>query len=1130
MRELSRDPARDSSRDGSRDRLLIAVRHAIAAVRDTGDLAELRLLERQGSITRLVITTADTNWPDLAALHAIGMARWLQHVAGAEGAYHAEREASLRPLAHVYARERDAVPSEAAAVLEALRSGRRLNGPRVPREVRRQVLAGLRRREELSQEFVTAARGLDPRGGRPHRDAAVLRPFLELTPRHRPDRVRSLRLLTVTLQTAYRETGDAAALAEAVRLGRELLLLIPAGGAQWADAVAHHAQVIGDHYRHTHERHDLDEAIDRGREALRHTPPDSERLAARLDAFGLHLSLRHDVTGTIADLSAAIDACRGAVRAAPAGSPDVTPYRARLAGLLVKRHRATGDGAALDEAVQLVRGEPQPLPAPGRDGVLDHHAEVLHAQYRRTGLADVLHDAIALYRQAAEERRARRGNPTALASALSRLGNALHDHCAETLTGDHLDDPDQADHFDQPNSPVHPDPPDPPDQASHFAPPDGPAHSTYLAPTPADQRPAEPPSLREAIAVHREAVAVCGADDPQRPGYLRDLARSLRERARRTGRPEALDEAIALLREAIETARPTHGIRSGMLAHLTAALLERQRHTEGDAPETKLLREAHAFAEATARNATGPPHELVRLHRALAELATATGRHREAAAAYARAVAPLPQVVPHQLHGSTSETQLNGHARGLAADTAAAVLTAGGPDAPARALELLERARGTLLTSALGFHGEAEGLRATAPQLAARLAELRIALATAPATFDRRHQLAEQWNALLAEIRHLPGLDGFRRPPRLAALRPAAAGGPVVTVNTSPLRCDALILTSSGVTAVPLPGLSYDEAKTRAARFVEAWRTAESPDAAPAESHAAQVYLRATLEWLWDTTAFPVLNHLAHTPDHHALDHHTDAAQLPRIWLSATGPLALLPLHAAGHHTDPDGTRTLLDRAVPSYTPTIAALAVAVRTASRRGTQPRPLAPLAVAMSRTLGFAPLPGAPTEAQDAAHHYGPDTLLLDDEEATHTRLLAALPTTSHLHFAGHTVADPTHPHIDHLVLHDQPLTLSEISRLRLTDAEFCYLSTCTTTDPDRLADEAVHLGAAMHLAGFTQVVAPLWPVTDTIATHTARLFHASLQPTPARALHQTVRTLRANAPTQPNQWAAHAHYGP
>ncbi|MFJ9616243.1 CHAT domain-containing protein [Streptomyces noursei] len=1090
MRELSRDPARDPSRDGSRDGLLLAVRQAVAVVRDTGDLTPLRALERQGVVTRLVISMDDARCPDLAALHAVGMARWLQYVAGPEGAHQAEWEASLEPLSCVHARERDAVPPEAAAVLDAVRSGRRLSGPRVPREVRRRVLAGLRQREELSEDFLTAIRGLDPRGGRPERDAAVLRPFLELAPRHHAVRVRALRLLSVTLQMSYRATGDAHTLAEAVRLGRELLLLIPAGGACWADAVAQHARVVGDHYRHTGDRRDIDEAVDCGREALRHTPPDSERLAPRLDDFGMHLALRYDVSGAPSDLNAAIDASRGAVRAVPGGTPDAVSHRARLAGLLVKRHRVSGDGAALDEAVQLVRGEPQPLPAPGRDGVCVAHAEVLHAQYRRTGLVDVLDDAIELYRQAADERRARRGNPADLALALRHLGNALYDLCADSPEGD--------------------------------------------LPGLGAPRPPEPPALREAIAAHREAVEISAADDPQRPGHLDNLARSLRERARREGRPDALDEAICLLREAIETAHPDRVFRSGMLSHLSGALLERQRHTEGDEPEPKLLREAYAFAEATARNAAGPPGELIRLHRALAELATATGRRQEAAAAYARAVALLPQTVPHPLHGSEPESQQARHGQGLAADAAAAVLRAGGPDAPARALELLEQGRGILLTRALGLHGEEEALRDAAPQLADRLAKLRTALTTAPAAAhaepgDLRHQLAEQWEALVAEARRLPGLADFLKPPRLAALRPAAAGGPVVTVNTSPLRCDALILTSGGVTVVPLPALSHTEAEARAAGFAEALRAAEAPGTPPVDRRTAQAQLRETLEWLWDTIAAPVLTHLSLLTARDGTATTAPAAP-PRIWLSATGPLALLPLHAAGHHDDPDGARSLLDRAVPSYTPTVAALAAAVRTAARRSRRPRRSVPLVVAVPRTPGFAPLDGALTEARAAADRYGLDTVLFTGADARRARVLTALPTSTHVHFACHAVADPTSPYGSHLILHGQPLTVAEISRLRLAHGEFCYLSACATARSGRPPDEAVQLGGAFHLAGFSQVVATLWPVQDPTAAEAARLFHSSSRTTPAHALHETVRTLRANAPHMPSRWAGHVHIGP
>ncbi|MFB6565626.1 CHAT domain-containing protein [Streptomyces noursei] len=1094
MRELSRDPARDPSRNGSRDQLLVAVRQGIAAARDTGDLGPLRALERQGALTRLVISMDDARWPDLAALHAVGMARWLQYVTGAEGAHQAEWEASLQPLSCVYAGERDAVPPEAAAVLEAVRSGRRLSGPRIPREVRRWVLSGLRLREELSPDFVEVVRGLDPRGGQPHRDARALRPFLDRTPRHLPSRVRALRLLTVTLQLGYRATGDAATLAEAVRLGRELLLLVPAGGARWADAVAQHARVVGDHYRHTNDRRDVDEAVDCGREALRHTPPDSEWLASRLDEFGLHLSLRYDVSGAATDLNAAIDASRGAVRASPAGASDATSYRARLAGLLVKRHRVTGDGAALDEAVRLVRGEAQPLPPQGRGGVLLDHAEVLHAQYRRTGLASVLHDALALYREAVDDRRARGGNPTDLAIALSHWGNALYDLYADFPGEDR--------------------------------------------PAPGGPPPAKPSALGEAVAVHREAMAVSAPDDPQRPGYLNNLARTLRERARRDDDPDALDEAISLLREAIESARPGHVFRSAMLSHLSAALLERQRHSGADEPEPKLIREAYAFAEAAARSAAGPPGELIRLHRALAELASSTGRHREAAAAYARAVALLPQAVPHQLHGSESETQLARHGRGLAADAAAAVLQAGGPDAPARALEILEQGRGILLARTLGLHGEEEALRDAAPALADRLAALRAALDTAPTgadPADRRHQLADAWELVVAEARRLPGLEGFLKPPRLATLRPAAAGGPVVTVNTSPLRCDALILTSGGVAAVPLPALTHAEAASRAERFAEALRAAEAHGTALVDRLAAQTSLRETLKWLWEAAAAPVLTHLTRTT---TLPPHTTATTAitaapphpPRIWLSTTGPLAQLPLHAAGDHDDPSGTRSLLDHAVPSYTPTVAALAAAVRTAARRGARPQRPVPLVVAMPRTAGFAPLAGALTEARAAADRYGTDTVLLTGDEATRTRLLAALPASTHVHFACHAVADPTSPYGSHLILDDQPLTVSEISRLRLARGEFCYLSACATARSGRLPDESVHLGGAFHLAGFGQVVATLWPVEDTTAAETARLFHTSPHPTPAHALHQAVCSLRANAPLLPSRWAGHVHIGP
>ena len=76
-----------------------------------------------------------------------------------------------------------------------------------------------------------------------------------------------------------------------------------------------------------------------------------------------------------------------------------------------------------------------------------------------------------------------------------------------------------------------------------------------------------------------------------------------------------------------------------------------------------------------------------------------------------------------------------------------------------------------------------------------------------------------------------------------------------------------------------------------------------------------------------------------------------DGPGQPRVWWVATGSLALLPVHAAGHR---DGSRTLLDRVISSYTPTVRSLTAA------RASPPAPAGPrtpLAVTLSRTRGLA-----------------------------------------------------------------------------------------------------------------------------------------------------------------------------
>jgi hypothetical protein len=217
---------------------------------------------------------------------------------------------------------------------------------------------------------------------------------------------------------------------------------------------------------------------------------------------------------------------------------------------------------------------------------------------------------------------------------------------------------------------------------------------------------------------------------------------------------------------------------------------------------------------------------------------------------------------------------------------------------------------------------------------------------------DRRMALAREWDDLVEQVRRLDGFEDFLRPPKLENLLPAAARGPVAIINVSRWRCDALLVRPSGVTAEPLASLSLNDATDRANEYLRVLHAAELADldhvraqaAVPGETphNAAKRMLRADRaveaahervdamlhdlqDWMWRTIAEPVLDALGFTgtPD-------SDPSSWPRLWWCPTGPLTLLPLHTAGDHLGAVGggspTRTVLDRVVSSYTPTLRAL------------------------------------------------------------------------------------------------------------------------------------------------------------------------------------------------------------
>ena len=171
---------------------------------------------------------------------------------------------------------------------------------------------------------------------------------------------------------------------------------------------------------------------------------------------------------------------------------------------------------------------------------------------------------------------------------------------------------------------------------------------------------------------------------------------------------------------------------------------------------------------------------------------------------------------------------------------------------------------------------------------------------------------------------------------------------------------------------------------------------------------------------MWDNAAEPVLSALGYYSE----PPHGEA--WPHVWWAPGGPFSLLPIHAAGYHSEAlgqQGKRTVMDRVISSYTPTIRALRYAHQHA-------RALAgdgnALIIAMPTTPGVpGRLPNVPAEAAVLTSRL-PDPVLLVEPESpyddqsvaaaqlpTRANVLAHLPGSMIAHFACHGATDPTNP---------------------------------------------------------------------------------------------------------------------
>ncbi|KAH9993132.1 CHAT domain-containing protein, partial [Russula compacta] len=460
-----------------------------------------------------------------------------------------------------------------------------------------------------------------------------------------------------------------------------------------------------------------------------------------------------------------------------------------------------------------------------------------------------------------------------------------------------------------------------------------------------------------------------------------------------------------------------------------------------------------------------------------------------------------------------------------------------------QAIETLERGRGLLWSEMRGLRASIDQLRAVNLPLAEKFAAVNRDLEAVtisgsqlawmedgPASgrkgmdpvgrlVMKQRKLVDERDRLISQIRAQPGFNTFLIPPPFNTLRSAAAGGPVVLINHSKWRSDIIILLhDSPPSLIPTRDDFYDQAKRLHDKLLAA-RTIGL------DSREYECALGYVLEHLYNLVGRPVVERLREL----------NVPEQSRVWWCPTSIFCSLPLHAMGPIRSDGPTKLYFsDLYIPSYTPTLSALIESRKPSTQSSDTPSVL----------LVVQPDPQMPSSLQEMriVRTVCPLVETLFKKKATPISTLERLKHHRFAHISSHGILKVGKPFDTFFKLYkDTRLTLLDIVRSRLPTAEFAFLSACHTAEitKDSIANEGLHLAAAVQYSGFRSVVGTMWAMADIDGPVLAESFYESVfsdkwQGVPyyertAEALRDAVRNLRKKKKMRLERWVNYVHYG-
>ncbi|CAE6451246.1 unnamed protein product [Rhizoctonia solani] len=653
-----------------------------------------------------------------------------------------------------------------------------------------------------------------------------------------------------------------------------------------------------------------------------------------------------------------------------------------------------------------------------------------------------------------------------------------------------------------------------------------------LQPTPED--------IDTAIDYQARAVALTPEGHVQLPNFANSLGLFYRHRYGEQGEIKDIDQAIHWQSRAVMLTPQEHVRMPLWLGNLGDSFLDRTKK-ERDTPS--FYSAIECYRKSAQHSAQSPNKQLTSAIKwaklvSIPNLADSSDGPLEA-------FQTVMDLVPHVVWLGTRIGKRYKDARkikDIASDAAAFAIKAGKYEL---AVEWLEEGRSVVWNQTLQLRNPFDDLATVDPLMAENLRQvaselhdtssllqtsstaLKDTIAQEAAT-QKHHRLAENYQRLVAAARQLPGFHDFLRPAKASALIGAAQSGPLVIVNVSGSRCDALVICpgAKDITHIPLSELSLDAVASAHRQLDQSLRRNHVRDRGIRirSSGEEKDMFEQVLIMLWTCIAKPVLDVLEYLPT---------AEVLPRITWCTTGALSFLPIHASGYYDRPQAK--LSDYAISSYAPTLSILLSARSSCSNL-----PGGILAVGQESTPGKTPLPGTKTELENIRKHIHERQVYsqLDGSHATSHSVLSAMEQHGWVHFACHAYQNPYNPIKSGFFLHEDTLYLEQIAHVSSRNQGLAFLSACQTATGDQeLPDEVVHLASGMLMAGYSSVIATMWSIVDEDAPLIAdevysRVLEGGRMDTggAARALHQAVCRLREKVGDKAfSRWVPYVHMG-